>query len=104
MAAGIPPWRLWALTPSEVRLAVQGVDERIKVEREFAVRLTWLGEALARKKRLPRPERLLRNWRRQKLPRLTKAERESRIAAIEAQFPDEPAPAAVAMNGSAHGG
>lgn len=104
MAAGIPPWRLWSLTPSEVKLAVQGVDERLRAEREFAVRLTWLGEALARKKRLPRVERLLRQYRRHKLPRLTKAEREAKIAAIAAQFPPDPTPDPVAAtNGSTHG-
>lgn len=85
MAAGIPVWRVDALTNSELAAALRAAGARHKRERDMAVFLAWRTATLIRaKKKIPALSRLLRSLTRRS--RAEQAEIRAHMADAEAEF------------------
>lgn len=86
---GIPPWRLWASTRSEVLCAMRAARSKGRQEQDLAVFVAWRTATLSRAKKIPALARLLRTRKRmstaeQDKVRAAMAEAEAEWARIDA--------------------
>ncbi len=84
MTAGIPPWRLWSCTRSEVICTMRATRRRSRQDHELAIFGAWRTATLVRARTIPTLSRLLR--RRRRLDAATQAEIRSEVAALDAEF------------------
>lgn len=82
--AGIPPWRFWALTRSELVCALRAFNSHRRHERDIAIVIAWRTATLSRSKKIPALSRLLRDPK-----RYSRAEQDAILAdvrALDAEF------------------
>jgi hypothetical protein len=60
IAAGLPPERFWTLTPRLYLVEIRGAADRLQREKRNQIEAAWLFAVLARTKKIPDLEKLLK--------------------------------------------